>query len=153
VTQASPRYIRPDWFTSRVFNPVVAGLTRLGVSVYGSRVLAVRGRKSGQWRTVPVNLLEHGGQRYLVAPRGTTEWVRNIRASRSGELRVGSRSEPISVEELADSEKPPLLRVYLKKWAFEVGAFFEGVGADASEDELMRAAPKHPIFRVTAPQH
>ena len=73
------RYIEPDWFTRTVFNPLVGWLTALGLSVYGSRVLAVRGRKSGQWRTTPVNLLEYGGQRYLVAPRGITEWVRNIR--------------------------------------------------------------------------
>ena len=75
------RYVRPDWFTANVFNPFVALLTRAGLSVYGSRVLAVRGRQSGQWRTNPVNLLNHQGERYLVAPRGVTQWVRNIRAS------------------------------------------------------------------------
>ena len=80
------RYIRPNWFTQHVFNRVVVSLTRLGVSVYGSRILAVRGRKTGQWRTTPVNLLEFRGQRYLVAPRGVTEWVRNIRATGAGEL-------------------------------------------------------------------
>src|SRR5499433_1933522 len=118
---SSARYIRPDWFTQHIFNPAVLGLTRLGVSVYGSRILAVRGRKSGEWRTNPVNLLEFEGKRYLVAPRGVTEWVRNIRVSGGGELRLGTRHEAIRVTELTDAEKPAVLRHYLTKWKWEVG--------------------------------
>lgn len=144
----SDRYIRPGWFTQHVFNPVVLGLTRLGVSVYGSRMLAVRGRKSGEWRTNPVNLLEFRGQRYLVAPRGVTEWVRNIRVSHAGELRLGTRREPIQVVELADVDKPELLRHYLQRWKWEVGQFFEGVGPDAAEADIQRIAPNHPVFRI-----
>jgi deazaflavin-dependent oxidoreductase (nitroreductase family) len=142
------RYVRPDWFTEHVFNPLVAALMRVGISVYGSRVLAVRGRRSGQWRTTPVNLLEFRGQRYLVAPRGVTEWVRNIRVSHSGELRLGARREPIQVTELADDAKPELLRHYLQKWKWEVGQFFEGVGPQASEDDIKRIAPNHPVFKI-----
>lgn len=70
---AGSRYIRPNWFTTNVFNRIIALLTRCGISVYGSRVLAVRGRTSGAWRTTPVNLLTHKGDRYLVAPRGVTQ--------------------------------------------------------------------------------
>ena len=142
------RYIRPDWFTAHVFNPLVGLLTRLGVSVYGSRILAVRGRKSGVWRTTPVNLLDFRGRRYLVAPRGTTEWVRNIRVAGTAELRLGSRREPIRVAELADEEKPELLRHYLQRWKWEVGQFFEGVGPDAPDAEIQRIAPNHPVFRI-----
>ena len=108
--------------------------------MYGSRTLAVRGRRSGQWRTTPVNPLEFRGQRYIVAPRGVTDWVRNIRASGEGELWLGSRREPIKVVELSDAEKPEILREYLRKWAWEVGAFFEGVGADASDADIQAAA-------------
>jgi deazaflavin-dependent oxidoreductase (nitroreductase family) len=142
------RYVRPDWFTKNIFNPLVHLLTRLGISVYGSRTLAVRGRRSGQWRTTPVNPLEFRGQRYLVAPRGVTEWVKNIRLSGAGELWLGSRHEPIRVVELSDAEKPELLRAYLRQWSWEVGAFFEGVSADASDHDIQAAAPRHPIFRV-----
>jgi deazaflavin-dependent oxidoreductase (nitroreductase family) len=148
MATSSERYVRPDWFTRTIFNPLVGWLTARGLSVYGSRVLAVRGRKSGQWRTVPVNLLEFEGARYLVAPRGVTEWVKNIRASNAAELRLGSRVEPIRVTEIADADKLPILRAYLKKWAWEVGAFFEGVNAQASEADLQRIAPNHPIFRI-----
>ena len=116
-------YQRPGWFTKHVFNPIVAGLSRIGVSLVGSRVLEVRGRKSGEWRRTPVNPLEFEGERYIVAPRGETQWVRN--------------------------EKLSLLRAYLKKWAWEVGAFFQGVGADAPDEDLRRIAPLHPIFRIS----
>lgn len=144
----SNHYVRPDPFTRYVFNPLVAVLTRVGISVYGSRILAVRGRSSGLVRTVPVNLLDYRGQRYLVAPRGETQWVRNIRACGEGELRLGGRREPIRVVEVADADKPDVLRHYLRRWAWEVGAFFQGVTADASESEIARIAPLHPIFRI-----
>src|SRR3954452_12902703 len=103
------RYVQPGWFTTHVFNRAVRRLTRWGLSVAGSRELRVRGRKSGEWRSTPVNLLTVGGERYLVAPRGTTQWVRNIRAAREGELRVGRRSEAFRSEELADEVKLPVL--------------------------------------------
>jgi deazaflavin-dependent oxidoreductase (nitroreductase family) len=141
-------YNRPGPFTKHVFNRAVAGLTRLGVSVAGSRVLEVPGRKSGEPRRTPVNLMTFEGGRYLVAPRGHTQWVRNLRASGSGRLLVGRRSEDFTATELPDEEKPPLLRAYLKKWKWEVGQFFGGVGPDAPDEELRRIAPDHPVFRL-----
>jgi deazaflavin-dependent oxidoreductase (nitroreductase family) len=143
------RYIVPSWFTRNVFNRAVAGLTRLGLSVWGSRVLEVRGRSSGEWRTTPVNLLSHEGQRYLVAPRGNTQWARNLRASGEGRLRLGRRAEPFTAVEIVDEgEKAPILRAYLRRWKAEVGVFFEGVGPDSSEEQLRAIAPKHPVFRL-----
>jgi deazaflavin-dependent oxidoreductase (nitroreductase family) len=141
------RYVAPSLGT-RIFNLLPMGLARLGISVWGSRTLAVRGRTSGEWRTVPVNLLEHEGVRYLVAPRGETQWVRNLRVAGTGELRLGPRRETFAAHEIADHDKPPLLRAYLKKWAFEVNQFFQGVGADAPEADLQRIAPGYPIFRI-----
>jgi deazaflavin-dependent oxidoreductase (nitroreductase family) len=142
-------YKRPDWVTQHVFNPLVAALTRAGISVAGSRVLEVRGRKSGEPRRTPVNVLSYEGDRYLVAPRGHTQWVRNLRASGEGRLWVGRRSEAFTASELADDQKPPLLRAYLKRWKFEVGVFFRGVGPDASDAELLRIAPDHPVFKLS----
>lgn len=86
-------YRRPGWFTRKVVNPVTAGLTRMGFSVAGSRVLRVRGRSSGQPRSNPVNVLTLNGKRYLVSPRGQSDWVRNLRAAGEGELVVGKRVE------------------------------------------------------------
>jgi deazaflavin-dependent oxidoreductase (nitroreductase family) len=139
---------RPGWLTRNVFNRIVGAITRAGVSVRGSRVLEVRGRKSGEPRRTPINLLEHDGERYLVAPRGDTQWARNLRASGAGRLLVGRHSEPFTAIELGDEDKVPLLRAYLERWGWEVGAFFDGVGPDSSEEQLREAAPKHPVFRL-----
>ncbi|MEU3095747.1 nitroreductase family deazaflavin-dependent oxidoreductase [Streptomyces sp. NPDC006967] len=140
---------KPGWLTVNVLNRLVAALTRRGLSVWGSRVLAVRGRKSGQWRTTPVNLLTVDGRRYLVAPRGHVQWTHNMRAAGGGELRLGKNVEVFTAEEVADDDKPPLLRAYLKRWKAEVGVFFNGVGPDSSDDELRRIAPDHPVFEIT----
>lgn len=145
----SDRYVKPGWFTRHVFNPAIAALTRLGLSVLGSRILRVRGRKSGEWRSVPVNLLTVDGARYLVAPRGHTQWVRNLRVAGEGELRVGRRTEAFTATEVADDDKVDILRPYLKRWKAEVGVFFGGVSAKSSDDELRRIAPDHPVFRLT----
>ena len=145
----TPKYQKPGWFTKRVFNPTIALLTRAGISVWGSRELRVRGRKSGEWRSNPVNLLTIDETRYLVAPRGHTQWVRNLRVAAEGELRVGRRTERFRATEIADDDKPPILRAYLKRWKFEVGMFFDGVGPDATDDQLLAIAPGYPVFRIT----
>lgn len=142
------RYREPDWFTRNVFNPVVAGLTRLGVSVWGSRVLSVPGRTSGVIRSTPVNVLEVDGRRFLVAPRGETHWVLNVRAAGSCTLRVGRRTEVVRLVELDDRAKPTVLRPYLRRWKWEVGQFFDGVSADSTDAELLAIAPNHPVFEI-----
>jgi deazaflavin-dependent oxidoreductase (nitroreductase family) len=144
------QFQEPGWFTRHVFNPAVAGLARVGVSLAGSRVLEVKGRKSGEWRKTPVNPLAIAGERFLVAPRGNTQWVRNMRAAGGGRLVRGRRTEEFSAVEVPDEQRPQILRAYLKKWKWEVGAFFDGVGPDSSEDELRRIAPDHPVFRITS---
>lgn len=143
------RYQRPGWFTTNVFNRIVAWLTRAGVSVWGSRVLEVKGRTSGEWRRTPVNLLRHEEAQYLVAPRGHTQWVKNLRVAGEGRLRLGRRTHAFSAVELTDEEKLPVLRAYLKRWKMEVGVFFGGVGPDSADEELRGIAPDHPVFRLT----
>ncbi|RAY13335.1 nitroreductase [Actinomadura craniellae] len=141
------RHIQPGRFgwLGRMSNGLVAWLTLRGVSLWGSRVLYVRGRTSGKWRSTPVNPLTLEGERYLVAPRGHTQWVRNIRVAGGGELRIGRRVESFTVTELPDAEKP----AYLKKWKFEVGAFFDGVDHTSPDERLLEIAPGYPVFRVT----
>lgn len=146
--EPAQRYVKPGWFIHRIFNPTVARLTRAGISVWGSRELRVRGRSSGEWRTTPVNLLTVADQRYLVAPRGETQWVRNLRVAGGGELRVGRHTEAFRATELPDDEKAEVLRAYLKRWKMEVGVFFDGVSADASDSGIRRIAPNHPVFRL-----
>ena len=142
------RYVVPGR-TTKIFNRTDAVLTKMGVSVWGSRVLYVRGRSSGEWRSTPVNLLTYDGQRYLVAPRGTTQWVRNLRAAGGqGELHLGRRVEPFRATELGDDAKPDVLRAYLKRWKMEIGVFFNGVGPDATDETLRGIAPGYPVFRI-----
>jgi deazaflavin-dependent oxidoreductase (nitroreductase family) len=149
TAEPGQRYLEPKPMTTQFFNRVIAALTRHGISIWGSRVLYVRGRSSGEWRTTPVNPLSYTGARYLVAPRGQTQWVRNMRVAGGGELRVGRKVEKFTAAELADAQKPDVLREYLRRWKFEVGTFFQGVGPDATDEQLLAIAPGYPVFRIT----
>jgi deazaflavin-dependent oxidoreductase (nitroreductase family) len=144
-----PHLQEADWFTRNVFNPLVALLTGLGISIWGSRILRVKGRRSGEWHSTPVNLLTVDVRTYLVAPRGHTQWVRNLRVIGTGELVLGRRHQAFKAQEIPDAEKIPLLRAYLRRWKMEVGIFFDGVDADSPESELQRIAPDHPVFAIT----
>ena len=149
--QETTHYRKPGWFTQHVFNRFVGWLTRRGLSVWGSRVLEVPGRRSGQPRRVPVNLLTLHGQDYLVSPRGQGQWVRNVRAN-DGRLTLllGRRRATYVATELTDDEKPPVLRAYLRRWKAEVGVFFDGVDADSPDERVAAIAPRHPVFRLDA---
>jgi deazaflavin-dependent oxidoreductase (nitroreductase family) len=143
-------YRRPGWFTRNVFNRLVIDMTRMGVSVRGSRILETRGRKSGLPRRTPVNLLQLDDQEYLVAPRGETDWVRNVRANggRLALLLGRKRQDYEGTELVEDTVKIPLLREYLKRWKSEVGVFFDGVGPDSSDQEIAAIADRHPVFQL-----
>lgn len=110
--------------------------------------MRVKGRKSGNWYSTPVNPLNFEGSLYIVSPRGTTQWVRNLRAVGGGELALGGRRKSFKAVEIQDEDKPPILRAYLRRWKFEVGIFFGGVGATSPEEEFRRIAPEHPVFRI-----
>ncbi|MFJ4654906.1 nitroreductase/quinone reductase family protein [Nocardia sp. NPDC088792] len=145
---AATRYLGPTGLDP-IMNRILNLVPKLGISVAGSRLLAVRGRKTGEWRTTLVNLLTTpDGTRYLVAPRGHTQWVRNLRVAGTGELRLGRKSETFTAVELADADKIPVLRAYLERWGWEVGKFFEGVTKDATDAELAEIAPGFPVFAL-----
>lgn len=149
MNATEPRYNKPQ-SASNFFNDTVGRLAKMGISLYGSRVLYVKGRKSGEWRSTPVNPMTLDGVRYLVAPRGNTQWVRNLRAAGGyGELRLGRRVERFHATEIGDEAKPAVLRVYLKRWKWEVGSFFEaGIDANSPDETLLRVAPGYPVFRI-----
>jgi deazaflavin-dependent oxidoreductase (nitroreductase family) len=150
MSETTPHYNQPGWFTRNVANRAVTALTRLGVSIWGSRVLEVKGRASGTPRRTPVNLLRLDGREYLVSARGHGQWVRNVRAAGGDlDLLLGKRREPRTAIEIPDDERTPILRAYLKRWKAEVGAFFDGVGPDSSDAEINAIAAKHPVFVLT----
>ena len=140
-------YARPSFLVARVGNPLISTAARLGLSLRGAHVLETRGRKTGQWRATPVNPVTVDGVRYLVAPRGDTHWVRNLRAAGEARLQLGRKSEAIRVQEVEDSLKSAVLREYLSRWYAETGKLF-GVPKDASDEDLARIAPNHPVFRI-----
>jgi len=149
MSETTRHYREPGWFTKHVFNKAVAGATRLGMSVWGSRVLEVKGRKTGAPRRTPVNLLALGDSTYLVAPRGEAEWARNVRAAGGRlDLLLGRSRTHYVATELFDEEKVLVLRAYLKRWKAEVGVFFDGVGPNSTDQEVAAIAPKHPVFTI-----
>ena len=142
-------YKRPDWFTRNILNALVKGMTRLGVSVMGSRVLEHRGRTSGKLHHVPVNLLTLDGTQYLVSPRGETQWVRNVRhAGGDLVLILGRRRHLRTATEIPVTDSVPVLRAYLRRWKFEVGMFFDGITPDSSDAEWAAEATRHPVFEL-----
>jgi hypothetical protein len=143
-------YKEPDWFTRNIFNSVVKALTRMGVSVVGSRVLEHRGRTSGELHHVPVNLLTIDGTRYLVSPRGQTQWVRNVRhAGGHLVLILGRRRQECTATEIPAADSVPILRTYLRRWKFETGMFFDGVTPDSTDAEWAAVAANHPVFKLS----
>ncbi len=146
----SAHYRKPGMLARKLMNPLVVVMLRLGISVWGSRILEVPGRTSGIPRRTPVNLLDIDGRHYLVSPRGEGQWVKNVRAN-GGRLALllGRRRHEMSALELSDGEKSPVLRAYLRRWKMEVGVFFDGVTADSDEADVQRIAPSHPIFVLT----
>jgi deazaflavin-dependent oxidoreductase (nitroreductase family) len=139
--------MRPPGFLLALL-PSLGWLLRHGVGPRYMRELTVRGRKSGEPRKAIVNLLEIDGHRYLVAPRGETHWVRNLRAAGEGELANRGASFRFSARELPDAAKPPLIREYLRRWSAQVPGQFE-VKADADDAALAHEATYHPVFELT----
>ena len=148
MSATQSHYQEPGWFARNIANRGVRRLARWGVSIRGSRELRVRGRRTGEVRSIPVNLLTLGDQDYLVAPRGQTQWVRNLRAAGEGELRIGRHLRTFHPTEIPDDDKVDLLREYLRRWKAEVGVFFGGVGPDSTDDEILAIAPRHPVFAI-----
>jgi deazaflavin-dependent oxidoreductase (nitroreductase family) len=123
--------MRPSYVVGRIVNPLVAAL--------GAKpALATRGQRSGQWRTVPVNVLERDGRRYLVSTRGESFWVRNLRRNPEAELRRRGRTEPVRATLVPEAEWPALISAYLERWRGEAGTYFQQLPDPAN----------HPVFEL-----
>ncbi|MDQ0989239.1 nitroreductase family deazaflavin-dependent oxidoreductase [Streptomyces sp. V3I7] len=148
MASSRPYYLKGSPTTVRL-NSVIGWLARHGLSLAGSAELSVRGRKSGEMQRIPVNPHTHEGAQYLVSARGHSQWVRNMRAAGGGELRVGRKVRTFTAVELPDAEKLPVIRTYLERWGWEVDSYFQGVTAGSTDEEIVAAAPDHPVFRIT----
>jgi deazaflavin-dependent oxidoreductase (nitroreductase family) len=130
----------------RALNAVVRPLARLGLTGPRTHLLTVAGRRSGRPWSTPVSIVEEAGERWLVAPYGDRNWVKNARAAGIVELRRGRHRERLAVDELTPEEAVPVLRRY-----YELGRvtrpFFD-VGLDSDHEAWLAEAPRHPVFRL-----
>lgn len=141
---------RPSWIMLRVVDPLtIFAVGRLGLDDRnGTRVIEVKGRTTGVWRATPVKLLELDGRRYLIAMYGNTGWARNLRAQGGGRLRQGRQITEFRAVELGDESKVPVLRAYLRRWWSLVAQMTTITSPDAADEEIARAGPLHPVFRL-----
>ena len=142
TTSPVPRFVR-------VANVLTTTLLRSGVRLVGfgrhpTYLLTVRGRKSGAPRTTPVSVVEQAGKRYLFAPYGVVDWVRNLRAAGTATLTRGHRAQVIRATELPCDEAGPVLKTFIAS-GNPMGRFF-GVTVASSGEEFARATISHPVF-------
>ena len=130
----------------RLGNLLIAPLARLGLAGRRTHVLTVVGRKSGRRYSTPVQLVLDDGRRWLVAPYGEREWVKNARAAGEVELTRARRTTRHRVEEVGAEEAAPVLRKYLRSTPI-VKSYFD-VAADAPVEAFVAEAAGHPVFRV-----
>jgi len=133
-----------------MFNKFMGFLVKIGLGPSYMYILAVRGRKSGNIYQTPVNIIETDGQRYLVAPRGVTQWVRNVRAAHAITLSRGRRQEQVMATEIESNRRVPILKVYLSQYYGMVKNYFD-ITPQSSNDEFTEASVNHPVFRLDGP--
>jgi deazaflavin-dependent oxidoreductase (nitroreductase family) len=136
-------------FADRMEAALIAMLLHAGVKLGTTSLLTVRGRKSGQPHTVPVVLVEQNGERFLVAPYGVVQWVRNIRAAGTATLTRSRHSETINATELEAREAAPVLKQYLQQVSGGVRSYFDAT-KDSPLEDFEREAASHPVFIITS---
>ena len=141
-------YHKPSGFV-KTMNGFFGRLASWGLIPGGTALLQVKGRRSGQTRSTAVTWVEHDGQRYLVAPRGNTEWARNVKAAAGEAVLKRRESERVRLEEVPVEQRAPIIQAYLKKTARVTKREF-GIEPDAAIEEFQRIAPDHPVFRITS---
>ena len=131
----------------RLFNRLFGFLVGWGLGLPHNYLLQVRGRKSGQLYSTPVNVLDRAGKRFLVAPRGYTQWVRNAAASGTVSLKKGRRSEVFLLRVVSDEDKPEILKAYLDSFTRTVQRYFP-VPAGSPAEAFRPLADRYPVFEL-----
>jgi deazaflavin-dependent oxidoreductase (nitroreductase family) len=149
MSAADQQFLKPTTFEA-FFNRALGVLIGIGLGPKDYYLLEVRGRKSGRLYATPVSIVDHAGRRYVVAPRGTTQWVRNARAVPSITLRAGSKSDQFKLHEIPAEERAPILKSYLARYSKYVQRYFQ-VRNGAPEAEFATVAGVYPVFELVAP--
>jgi len=150
MRQSSKEFMQPNAF-DRFINRAFGFLVKMGFGLSHNFLLEVHGRKSGRVYSTPVNVLEYHGRRFLVAPRGYTEWVKNILANGEATLVKGTVKEKVGLRAIANEEKPELLKVYLDRFKLTAQRYFP-IPAGAAVEEFESLAARYPVFELTAKQ-
>jgi deazaflavin-dependent oxidoreductase (nitroreductase family) len=148
MDSSAPTFRKPTAM-EKFFNRVLGILVRLGIGPSHIHLLEVRGRKTGKLYITPVDLPPLGGKRYLVAPRGRTQWVRNAEAAAEIVLKRGSKWERFALRPLETSEKPEVLKAYLDSYKSEVQRFFP-IAAGSPVAVFADIAESYPAFELLA---
>jgi deazaflavin-dependent oxidoreductase (nitroreductase family) len=148
VAQAGPGFREPTPL-ERAFNRVFGVFVGLGLVPRGYYLLQVKGRKTGRVYSNPVSLVELRGARFLVAPRGRTQWVRNVEASNEVVFTRGSSAQRCRLRPLADADKPPVLHAYVEKYGSVVQRYFP-VPAGSPPAAFAEIAGRYPVFEISA---
>jgi hypothetical protein len=142
-------YQKPPAIVTKVANPLmITTVTKLGIRPGGMAILGVKGRKTGRVHKTPVNPVEVNGKTYLFAPRGTSQWVLNVRAAGGkANLHLGRKLQPVTLTEVGDSEKLPIAREYVRRFYSAVGKIMN-IPKDPSDEQLRSKLANHPVFLI-----
>jgi deazaflavin-dependent oxidoreductase (nitroreductase family) len=144
VSTSLPAFRAPTTI-ERIFNRVFGFIVGLGLGFSHNYLLQVRGRKSGKIYSTPIDLLELNGKKFLVAPRGLTQWVRNAEAAGEVTLKKGASRKQYGLRPLADAEKLKILQAYLDRFRKEVQVYFP-IPAGSPPEAFRELAPSYPAF-------
>ena len=150
ATKKQSRRFNQPTTVDRAINKIFGLLVGLGLGLRHNYLLQVRGRKSGRIYSTPVDVLDRNRKRYLVAPRGYTQWVRNAIARGRVSLKRGRRSEEFGLRLLSDDEKPEILKAYLDRYKLTVQRYFP-VPAGSSTEAFLPFAGDYPVFELISP--
>ena len=146
MADTAPSFQKPN-LLEQTFNRLFGVLVGRGFGLSHNYLLQVQGRKTGRIYETPVNLLLVDGKRYLVAPRGNTQWVRNARSSGEIWLKKGRRRNRFQVKELPDEDKPRLLKLYLDQFHTTVRRYFP-VPAGSDPERFVPLSAQYPVFEL-----
>jgi deazaflavin-dependent oxidoreductase (nitroreductase family) len=148
MSSSAPTFREPT-AVEKLFNRTFGFMVGLGLGPSHIYLLQVRGRKSGKLFSTPVDMLELDGKRYLVAPRGRTQWVRNAEAAGEITLKKGTRRLKFRLRAIPDVDKPPILKRYLDSFRREVQTYFP-IAAGSSVESFAAIAGSYPAFELLA---
>jgi deazaflavin-dependent oxidoreductase (nitroreductase family) len=147
MQQPSKQFMQPNAF-DRFVNRAFGFLVKIGFGLRHNFLLEVQGRKSGRIYSTPVNVLEYNGRRYIVAPRGYTQWVKNVLANGGATLVKGAKREEVSLRAIENEAKAEFLKLYLDRFKLTVQRYFP-VPAGSPVEEFHSLAARYPVFEIT----